>query len=153
LLTGAAVLFNGIRVGEVVDLQLNPDNPREVTAAIAVVAGTPVRTDTRAGLEFQGLTGVPVISLLGGDAGAAPLASSKTEPAASAARSPTWPCLRRRDRYDGRETGFVAAHGRFPPASSPSPPWSGLVRRRSRLLIEHRTPESAELQASNGPEP
>jgi phospholipid/cholesterol/gamma-HCH transport system substrate-binding protein len=85
LLTGAAVLFNGIRVGEVVDLQLNPDNPREVTAAIAVVAGTPVRTDTRAGLEFQGLTGVPVISLLGGDAGAAPLASSKTEPAVLAA--------------------------------------------------------------------
>ena len=69
LLTGAAVLFNGIRVGEVIDLQLNPDNPREVTAAIAVVAGTPVRTDTHAGLEFQGLTGVPVISLLGGDAG------------------------------------------------------------------------------------
>ena len=81
LLTGAAVLFNGIRVGEVVDLQLNPDNPREVTAAISVVAGTPVRADTRAGLEFQGLTGVPLISLLGGDAGAAPLTSSKTEPA------------------------------------------------------------------------
>ena len=81
LLTGAAVLFNGIRVGEVVDLQLNPDNPREVTAAVAVVAGTPVRADTHAGLEFQGLTGVPVISLLGGDAGAAPLASSKTRPA------------------------------------------------------------------------
>jgi phospholipid/cholesterol/gamma-HCH transport system substrate-binding protein len=85
LLTGAAVLFNGIRVGEVIDLQLNPDNPREVTAAIAVVAGTPVRTDTRVGLEFQGLTGVPVISLLGGDAGAAPLASSKTDPAVLAA--------------------------------------------------------------------
>ncbi len=81
LLTGAAVLFNGIRVGEVVDLQLNPDNPREVTAAIAVLAGTPVRADTHAGLEFQGLTGVPVISLMGGEAGAAPLASSKTEPA------------------------------------------------------------------------
>ena len=80
LLTGAAVLFNGIRVGEVTDLQLNPDNPREVTAAIAVVAGTPVRADTHAGLEFQGLTGVPVISLLGGDAGATALASSKTQP-------------------------------------------------------------------------
>jgi phospholipid/cholesterol/gamma-HCH transport system substrate-binding protein len=81
LLTGAAVLFNGIRVGEVVDLELSPENPREVTAAIAVVKGTPVRADTRAGLEFQGLTGVPVISLLGGDAGAAPLASSKGDPA------------------------------------------------------------------------
>jgi phospholipid/cholesterol/gamma-HCH transport system substrate-binding protein len=81
LLTGAAVLFNGIRVGEVTELQLSPDNPREVTAAVAVVAGTPVRADTRAGLEFQGLTGVPVISLLGGDAAAAPLLSSKTQPA------------------------------------------------------------------------
>src|SRR5258708_3595882 len=81
LLTGAAVLFNGIRVGEVTDLQLNPDNPREVTAAIAVVAGTPVRAGTHAGLEVQGLTGGPVISLLGGDAGAAALASSKTQPA------------------------------------------------------------------------
>jgi phospholipid/cholesterol/gamma-HCH transport system substrate-binding protein len=49
LLTGAAVLFNSIRVGEVIDLQLNPDNPREVTAAIAVVAGTPLRADTMPG--------------------------------------------------------------------------------------------------------
>jgi phospholipid/cholesterol/gamma-HCH transport system substrate-binding protein len=81
LLTGAAVLFNGIRVGEVTGLELSLDNPREVTATIAVATGTPVRTDTRAGLEFQGLTGVPVISLLGGDSGAAALAASKTQPA------------------------------------------------------------------------
>ena len=67
LLTGAAVLFNGIRVGEVTDLGLNPDNPREVMATITVAATTPVRADTQAGLEFQGLTGVPVISLQGGD--------------------------------------------------------------------------------------
>jgi phospholipid/cholesterol/gamma-HCH transport system substrate-binding protein len=77
LLTGAAVLFNGIRVGEVTDLGLNPDNPHEVMATIAVVATTPVRVDTQAGLEFQGLTGVPVISLRGGMAEAAPLASTK----------------------------------------------------------------------------
>jgi phospholipid/cholesterol/gamma-HCH transport system substrate-binding protein len=81
LLTGAGVLFNGIRVGEVTGLTLSPTNPREVTASIAVVAGTPVRTDTKVGLEFQGLTGVPVISLLGGDPAAPALASSSTEPA------------------------------------------------------------------------
>jgi phospholipid/cholesterol/gamma-HCH transport system substrate-binding protein len=80
LLKGAGVLFNGIRVGEVTGLTLSPTNPREVTASIAVVAGTPVRADTKVGLEFQGLTGVPVISLLGGDPAAAPLASSPTEP-------------------------------------------------------------------------
>ena len=68
LLPGAAVLFNGIRVGEVTDLQLNPDNPRQITAKVAIAANTPVRPDTQAGLEFQGLTGVPVITLQGGTA-------------------------------------------------------------------------------------
>jgi phospholipid/cholesterol/gamma-HCH transport system substrate-binding protein len=66
LLSGAPVLFNGIRVGEVRDLQLNTENPRQVLATIAVATGTPVRGDTQVGLEFQGLTGVPVIALQGG---------------------------------------------------------------------------------------
>ena len=66
LLVGAAVLFNGIRVGEVTDLGLAPDNPRRVDAAISVATATPVRSDTKVGLEFQGLTGVPVIALEGG---------------------------------------------------------------------------------------
>ena len=66
LLVGAAVLFNGIRVGEVTDLGLAPDNPRRVNATISVASTTPVRSDTKVGLEFQGLTGVPVIALEGG---------------------------------------------------------------------------------------
>jgi phospholipid/cholesterol/gamma-HCH transport system substrate-binding protein len=66
LLTGAAVLFNGIRVGEVTALELDPNSPNFVTATVAVTARTPVRADTKAGLEFQGLTGVPVVTLQGG---------------------------------------------------------------------------------------
>src|SRR6185503_13270602 len=66
LLVGAAVLFNGIRVGEVTGLGLAPDNPRSVNATISVASVTPVRADTKVGLEFQGLTGVPVIALEGG---------------------------------------------------------------------------------------
>jgi len=66
LLIGAGVLFNGIRVGEVVDLGLAPDSPRRVNATISVASSTPVRADTKVGLEFQGLTGVPVIALEGG---------------------------------------------------------------------------------------
>jgi len=66
LLVGAAVLFNGIQVGEVTDLGLAVDNPRRVNVTIAVATGTPVRADTKAGLDFQGLTGVPVIALEGG---------------------------------------------------------------------------------------
>jgi len=66
LLVGASVLFNGIRVGEVTDLKLATGNPRRVNATIAVAADTPVRADTRVGLDFQGLTGVPVVALEGG---------------------------------------------------------------------------------------
>jgi phospholipid/cholesterol/gamma-HCH transport system substrate-binding protein len=66
LLVGAAVLFNGIRVGEVTDLGLAPDSPRRVNVTISVASATPVRADTKVGLEFQGLTGVPVIALEGG---------------------------------------------------------------------------------------
>lgn len=66
LLVGAAVLFNGIRVGEVTELSLVPDSPRRVNATLSVATNTPVRSDTKVGLEFQGLTGVPVVALEGG---------------------------------------------------------------------------------------
>lgn len=66
LLVGAAVLFNGIRVGEVTELGLVEKNPRQINATIAVATTTPVHADTKVGLDFQGLTGVPVIALEGG---------------------------------------------------------------------------------------
>ena len=66
LLVGAAVLFNGIRVGEVTELGLAENSPRQINATIAVAAKTPVHADTKVGLDFQGLTGVPVIALEGG---------------------------------------------------------------------------------------
>jgi phospholipid/cholesterol/gamma-HCH transport system substrate-binding protein len=69
LLVGAAVLFNGIRVGEVTNLGLVADSPRRVDATIAVASTTPVHADTTVGLDFQGLTGVPVIALEGGKEG------------------------------------------------------------------------------------
>ena len=47
-------------------LGLAPGNPRGVNATISVASTTPVRADTKVGLEFQGLTGVPVIALEGG---------------------------------------------------------------------------------------
>ena len=72
LLVGAGVLFNGIRVGEVTALELVVDHPHEVHATIAVGERTPVRADTRVNLDFQGLTGVPVVALEGGENPSAP---------------------------------------------------------------------------------
>lgn len=66
LQTGGAVLFNGVRVGEVTALRINPDSPQQVMVSIAVTPDTPIRTDTAVELDFQGLTGVPVIALTGG---------------------------------------------------------------------------------------
>ncbi|MDB5600871.1 MAG: mce related protein [Xanthobacteraceae bacterium] len=66
LRTGANVLFNGLRVGEVADLRLNPGNPAQVVATISVDSKTPIRSDTKAGLDFQGLTGIANLSLSGG---------------------------------------------------------------------------------------
>jgi phospholipid/cholesterol/gamma-HCH transport system substrate-binding protein len=85
LLVGAAVLFDGIRVGEITQLDLAADSPRQVDATIAVKLGTPVHADTTVGLEFQGLTGVPVIALEGGKQTGAATATETlvADPAAS----------------------------------------------------------------------
>jgi len=81
LRTGGWVLFNGIKVGEVSDLKLNPENPRQVVATIAVDKAVPMRADTRVGLDFQGLTGIAAISVKGGAADAAPLVPERGLPA------------------------------------------------------------------------
>lgn len=69
--TGSSVLFDGMRVGEVTKLALDPHDPRKVEALIALDRAVPVRADTKVSLDFQGLTGLAEISLTGGAADAA----------------------------------------------------------------------------------
>ena len=73
LRTGAQVNFNGIRVGEVVDLGLDPADPKQALVTISVASGTPLRSDTKVSLEFQGLTGIAAISFTGGTVDPPPL--------------------------------------------------------------------------------
>jgi phospholipid/cholesterol/gamma-HCH transport system substrate-binding protein len=77
LRTGAAVLFDGMRVGEVTRLALDPADPRRVEALIAIERTTPVRADTKVALAFQGLTGLANVALAGG----APEAAAIVAPA------------------------------------------------------------------------
>jgi phospholipid/cholesterol/gamma-HCH transport system substrate-binding protein len=63
---GATVNFNGIRVGEVQSLALVPDVPKAAVAIVEITANTPVRTDTKVTLEYQGLTGLASVALTGG---------------------------------------------------------------------------------------
>jgi phospholipid/cholesterol/gamma-HCH transport system substrate-binding protein len=75
LRVASEVRFNGIQVGEVTELGLNPENPGEVIARIRVDAATPVKADSVAQLEPQGLTGLSYIQLASGSPEAALLES------------------------------------------------------------------------------
>lgn len=66
LTVGSSVTFNGIRVGQVETLEINPNNPSGVIAIISVRDKTPVKVDTSARLEFTGITGGANIQLYGG---------------------------------------------------------------------------------------
>lgn len=70
---GGMVLFNGLRVGVVKSTHFLAEDPSKVAAIIAIDANVPVRVDTKAQLEMQGLTGVSAIALTGGAPDAAPL--------------------------------------------------------------------------------
>ncbi|MGM1051378.1 MAG: MlaD family protein [Pseudomonadota bacterium] len=64
--TGNAVLFSGIRVGDVADLRLDPNDPRLVRALIRIDADIPIREDTSASLVLANITGSMNIQLQGG---------------------------------------------------------------------------------------
>ena len=63
---GSSVQYNGIAVGTVDNLQLAPEDPRQVIARLRLQANAPVKTDTRARMSMTSLTGSPIIQLTGG---------------------------------------------------------------------------------------
>lgn len=79
LTVGGAVQYQGIQVGEVRRLSLDPTDPNKVFARVRVGGGTPVKTDTKAKLAITGLTGVSVIQLSGGTAQAPKLTAKNGE--------------------------------------------------------------------------
>ncbi len=81
LTVGGSVQYNGIQIGEVRRLSLDPQNPAKVIALVRVDASVPVKTDTRARLTFTGITGVSLIQLSGGSLQAALLQTTAEAPA------------------------------------------------------------------------
>ena len=61
--TASNVLFNGIRVGKVVGMGLDPEDARLVRVQVSISGNTPVRTNSRARIESQGLTGGSAIQV------------------------------------------------------------------------------------------
>ncbi|HEY2662628.1 MAG TPA: MlaD family protein [Caulobacteraceae bacterium] len=65
---GGEVHFNGIKVGEVSKIALDKVNPANVVATVRVTSDVPIRTDSYATLEPQGITGVNYIQITAGTA-------------------------------------------------------------------------------------
>jgi phospholipid/cholesterol/gamma-HCH transport system substrate-binding protein len=68
---GGSVNFDGVQAGEIVSIKL--ENPRKIVAVVMLDKSAPIRKDTAVGIEFQGLTGIAAISLIGGAASAPPV--------------------------------------------------------------------------------
>lgn len=89
LSVGSPVQYNGIAVGSITDLALDPNDPRKVIAQLRLNASTPVKTDTQAKLAISSLTGPPIIQLTGGSPQAARLVDSTTEAIPRIAAAPS----------------------------------------------------------------
>jgi phospholipid/cholesterol/gamma-HCH transport system substrate-binding protein len=73
LSTGAVVRLNGIDVGRVTRIDLDPDDPTLVTLLLQVRGTIPIHTDATASIESQGLTGVSYVEISGGTRDSPPL--------------------------------------------------------------------------------
>jgi len=68
---GGGVNFDGVPAGQILSIKL--ENPRKIVVLAMLDNSAPIRKDTVVGIEFQGLTGVAAISLVGGAPSAPPV--------------------------------------------------------------------------------
>jgi len=69
----APVRYRGVEVGRVRKIALAPNNVEQVQLTLAIERGTPVKVDTLAVLQTQGLTGLAFVELTGGSRDSPPL--------------------------------------------------------------------------------
>lgn len=76
---GGDVRFNGIKVGSVSQIVIDRDDTSRVRVTVDVMADTPIREDSEATLQLQGVTGVSFVQITAGtrDAPILPVVSSR----------------------------------------------------------------------------
>jgi phospholipid/cholesterol/gamma-HCH transport system substrate-binding protein len=112
---GAPVRFNGLRVGEVLKVELVPEDPSRVAAIVAVDSKVPVRTDTRARLDVQTLTGAASVQLTGNPGNAPPLRTpdGRGAPTIFADRSDFQDLIETAQRMAGKVDAIVSRVDKF----------------------------------------
>lgn len=79
LTVGGDVTYNGVKVGQVTRIAIDPSDPSRVRVTLRVAHDTPIREDALAALEFQGLTGLSYVQISGGSAKAPKLQAKPGE--------------------------------------------------------------------------
>jgi phospholipid/cholesterol/gamma-HCH transport system substrate-binding protein len=77
---GGAVRYQGVEVGRVEDIRIDPSDIQRVKVRVRVDRGTPIREDATATLELQGITGLVFVQIKGGSNEAAMLPERSDEP-------------------------------------------------------------------------
>jgi phospholipid/cholesterol/gamma-HCH transport system substrate-binding protein len=75
----APVRYRGVQVGGVRRIELAPGNPELVKLTLDIERSTPVKQDTVAVLQVQGLTGIAHVDLAGGSRDSLPLKPARGE--------------------------------------------------------------------------
>ncbi|MGL5741825.1 MAG: MlaD family protein [Legionella sp.] len=76
----APVKYNGVQVGNVQEIRLNQNDPRQVEILLSIEDGTPITTSTYATLNAQGITGVTYIGLSASTSNLTPIERMPGEP-------------------------------------------------------------------------
>lgn len=76
----SAVKYNGVRVGYVSQIDLDPINPQSVKLSLQVEDGTPITNSTYATLVMQGITGTTYLNLAARSPSIIPLQRKANEP-------------------------------------------------------------------------
>ncbi len=63
---GADVKYQGVTIGKVIRIDVNPDDLRSVLIYIKIKLGFPVKKDMRATLQYAGITGLRFVEISGG---------------------------------------------------------------------------------------
>ncbi len=75
---GAPVKYNGVRVGRVDRIWIDPDRISQTVVAISLQKDTPIKENSSAVLNVQGITGLRFIELVGGTSSARTLPPDST---------------------------------------------------------------------------
>jgi len=73
LSVGAQVNYNGVSIGKVTEIKLDPSSPDQVRVGVELDSSAPIKSDSVASLELTGITGVYYVEISGGTREAPPI--------------------------------------------------------------------------------